>query len=382
MAAAKVSPAAEPKYKMTVDLSVLESLGINLYSNAAAVLSELVANAYDADATLVEITWKKNNQRVVVTDDGVGMSASELNKRFLKVGYKKRDNEGTQSKRFERPYMGRKGIGKLSVFSIAESVAVYSTKRGKSNGLKIDVEKLEAAIRAGEAYYPQPVNVPSRYATKGTTIVLDQLRSKRANLTAVALRKRLARRFDVLDQTPRSKGGFYIDVNSKRITFADRQELKKLEFIWEFGTPVLPNEALPGGVTRYTVSHDLAKAGTTWRVRGWFGTAHKPTDLTDRRGLWVAQEHHRPRPQATDSGGDHREARLQPPLRQLRDWPNRGRLPRPRRRLRGHRHQRPPTAHRGRRTGPRTSDVPARRVREGRRPVERRPPQEGSEGRP
>ncbi|MBM7331847.1 ATP-binding protein [Agrobacterium sp. S2] len=45
-------------YTMTVDLSVLESLGINLYSNAAAVLSELVANAYDADATRVDITWQ------------------------------------------------------------------------------------------------------------------------------------------------------------------------------------------------------------------------------------------------------------------------------------------------------------------------------------
>jgi len=56
-------------YTMTVDLSVLESLGINLYSNAAAVLSELVANAYDADATLVTIDWKQNGEQVVVTDD-------------------------------------------------------------------------------------------------------------------------------------------------------------------------------------------------------------------------------------------------------------------------------------------------------------------------
>ena len=48
---------------MTVDLSVLEALGINLYSNAAAVLSELVANAYDADSTCVTITWKQTARR-------------------------------------------------------------------------------------------------------------------------------------------------------------------------------------------------------------------------------------------------------------------------------------------------------------------------------
>ncbi len=32
-------------FTMTIDMAVLESLGINLYSNAAAVLAELVANA-------------------------------------------------------------------------------------------------------------------------------------------------------------------------------------------------------------------------------------------------------------------------------------------------------------------------------------------------
>src|SRR5437879_5589223 len=95
------------KYKMTVDLSVLEALGINLYSNAAAVLSELVANAYDADATVVEIDWKLSGSKILVRDDGVGMSVEELNERFLKVGYKKRSTEGLKSPRFKRPYMGR-----------------------------------------------------------------------------------------------------------------------------------------------------------------------------------------------------------------------------------------------------------------------------------
>ena len=42
---------ATPTFEMTVDLNVLEHLGINLYSNIAAVLTEAVANAWDADAS-------------------------------------------------------------------------------------------------------------------------------------------------------------------------------------------------------------------------------------------------------------------------------------------------------------------------------------------
>jgi hypothetical protein len=116
---------------------------------------------------------------------------------------------------------------------------------------------------------------------QGTTIVLDDLKTKRANLTANALKKRLARRFDVLDSTPRLKGGFKIEVNNKPITYADRQELKKLEFIWEFGEQALPAEALPKDISRFTLNKNLVQVGTDWRVRGWIGTARKPTDLTN-----------------------------------------------------------------------------------------------------
>ena len=47
---------AEHKYEMTISLQIVEHLGLNLYSNTSAVISEAVANAWDADAKTVEIT--------------------------------------------------------------------------------------------------------------------------------------------------------------------------------------------------------------------------------------------------------------------------------------------------------------------------------------
>jgi hypothetical protein len=274
--------AEEHPYEMTVDLSVLRSLGINLYSNAAAVLSELVANAYDADATRVKINWKQDGDRIVVSDNGVGMTREQLNERFLKVGYEKRKVEGSQSNIWERPYMGRKGIGKLSVFSIANTVSVYSTTAdGTANGLRIKVEALEVAIRAGQTYYPDPAEIAAEYSEKGTFIVLDDLKTKRADLTASALRKRLARRFDVIHEMPEEEGGFYIDVDDSQITYVDRQELKKLEFIWEFGAETLPAHALPDEIQRFVIEDNVVDEEKGWTVKGWFGTARRPTDLTD-----------------------------------------------------------------------------------------------------
>ena len=43
------------KFVMSLSLNVLNHLGINLYSNIPAVLSEIVANSWDADAETVKI---------------------------------------------------------------------------------------------------------------------------------------------------------------------------------------------------------------------------------------------------------------------------------------------------------------------------------------
>ena len=271
----------QPTFTMSIDMSVLEALGIKLYSNAAAVLTELVANAYDADATLVRISWSVDESGVVVSDDGCGMTRQELNDRFLKTGYQKRPAEGPRSQIWNRPFMGRKGIGKLSAFSIADEVFVYTTKDGESTGCRIAVNDLREQISLGQTYHPEEVEISEDYPGIGTTIVLKQLTSKRVRLTAAALRKRLARRFDVLDQTPPEEGGFRIEIDGQQLTFEDRQDLKRLEFLWEFGEKRLPDHALPAEIKRYVLDECNVGGRDDWKVRGWIGTARTPSDLAD-----------------------------------------------------------------------------------------------------
>lgn len=78
---------------MTVDLNVLDHLGINLYSNLAAVLTEAVANAWDADATTVEINVTTDSSSIEIVDHGIGMSIHDMNEKFLRVGYRRRDQD-------------------------------------------------------------------------------------------------------------------------------------------------------------------------------------------------------------------------------------------------------------------------------------------------
>lgn len=80
-------------YQMTVDLNVLKHLGINLYSNIVAVLTEVVANAWDADAKNVMITIDQDLKQISIIDDGVGMTVDDVNQKFLHVGYHRREED-------------------------------------------------------------------------------------------------------------------------------------------------------------------------------------------------------------------------------------------------------------------------------------------------
>ncbi len=145
-------------YQMTVSLNVLRHLGLGLYSNVAAVLSEVVANSWDADAEHVRISIDASRGRVVIEDDGHGMTIADANQKYLHVGYERR-KVAPRTPRFDRPVMGRKGIGKLSLFSIARTVRVESVAGGEKHGFVMDAEDIETEIRDGGEgrYEPDPV---------------------------------------------------------------------------------------------------------------------------------------------------------------------------------------------------------------------------------
>lgn len=274
-------------YQFSVSLAVIESLGVNLYSNAASVLSELVANAWDADANNVLITWETADEfrQVSILDDGCGMNTEEINQRFLQVAYQKRDDLGDISPRYQRRFMGRKGIGKLSVFSIANNVKVYSLKQDEKNSFEINVPELLEAVRNNQNYYPSPLpeeDFPDDLIsqTSGTKIILSDLKSKRVDITKKALKRRLARRFDVLNFDDKDESKFSIYVDGDKITYKDRDDLQKVEYIWHIGEKTIPNQEIPQSVKQeFFVQDNIINQEKGWKITGWIGASKKPDDL-------------------------------------------------------------------------------------------------------
>ena len=135
------------KLEMTISLNALEHLGMNLYSNMPSVLSEIVANAWDADATKVRIHLDKNAGTVTIADDGTGMDREAVIDRFLNVGFKRRTQLGPLTDKGRSP-MGRKGIGKLSIFSIAGIFEVHTVRDGERTMFRMDRSRFANESRA------------------------------------------------------------------------------------------------------------------------------------------------------------------------------------------------------------------------------------------
>lgn len=133
----------DSRYTMRISRLTVDKLGVKLYDKVSAVLAELVANAYDADAEQVTITapmgellaTKANGvvldkgYSIIVEDSGHGMTPDEIMQFYLVVGKERRSDpsRGARSRNFERRVMGRKGVGKLAPFGICSEVEIVSS---------------------------------------------------------------------------------------------------------------------------------------------------------------------------------------------------------------------------------------------------------------
>lgn len=279
-------------YVMRLSLNVLDHLGLFLYSNTPAVLAEAIANAWDADASKVHVNLDTRDKTISVQDDGVGMDLEDINEKFLYVGYRKRPpgNGEFLTPKGRKP-MGRKGIGKLSLFSIANQISVYTKKvDGQPESFLMDAHRIRAAIEeenpsTAKEYPPMPIPFDEEIPSHGTILRISDLKKLRiTNATIAGLKKRIARRFSIFGDD------FRIFVNDQEVTFGDRDYFHKARFIFQYGgdyarhCPNLDLDVDTGAPMKYERPFRFTTEGQEDRlgpqvIRGWIAIARRSNDL-------------------------------------------------------------------------------------------------------
>lgn len=116
--------------KFEVQARVVDLLGMQQIANCPTAISELFKNAYDAYARGVMLDVDPDEGYAILWDDGVGMTENELLHRWLVVGAAEKEKlkssivppEGMA----RRPIQGEKGIGRLAISTLGDTLLLVS----------------------------------------------------------------------------------------------------------------------------------------------------------------------------------------------------------------------------------------------------------------
>jgi uncharacterized protein (TIGR02391 family) len=164
--------------ELKFDPQTIKHLGLKMYSTLPPALAELISNAYDADASMVTIKLiegDESTRKIIIIDDGDGLSYDEINDKFLVIGRNRRVEDGDKpSNRFSRKPTGKKGLGKLALFGVANIITIRTIREGLLNEFILDWDKLSNAT---EVYKPVATIINEKVPdSNGTTILLNKLK--------------------------------------------------------------------------------------------------------------------------------------------------------------------------------------------------------------
>lgn len=124
--------------EITVSSRIVDDLSSGLYESPAACLKELINNSYDADAGTVRIYVKPDAARIVVEDDGIGMTKDEFERHFKRISEShKRDRSDTTAT--GRPKIGKIGIGFIAANELCDVMEIESTTEGSTELLRVRI---------------------------------------------------------------------------------------------------------------------------------------------------------------------------------------------------------------------------------------------------
>ena len=275
---------SDNELKFEFMLSTLNLLGRGLYRSFATVLAEAISNAWDADATWVDI--KFDSDSLTILDNGIGMSHQDMQGKFLQIGYSKRD-ESELSVLNQRRVLGRKGIGKLAYMKLADTMSIVSQKKEEEKAsFKLNQDDLENNINKNVD--PQKYSLPradreveeSLELESGTLIRFEGLRGR---LRRKNIRENLATHFH-FSHMLRGSDEFEIIVNGTKIGLDDLNYLrKKVQFVWfideqsqkDFGHEARGDSTSKVSILDKTFIYNKQEIS----IQGYIASVFKPTDL-------------------------------------------------------------------------------------------------------
>lgn len=189
--------------KFSVDSNLLFELGERLVTKPSIALSELIKNAYDADATKATVIFDhvdKPGGIMIIEDNGHGMTFEEIENNWMRIATQVK-REKPISRIYCRPLSGAKGVGRLAVRRLGTELTLQSVAERDNNGI-VTKEMVVVTFKWGDnSFSPGQdlVNTPISYTRRpvpqdtktGVTLLVEGVRDTWTKEEVIKLRRDL-----------------------------------------------------------------------------------------------------------------------------------------------------------------------------------------------
>src|SRR2546428_8378233 len=127
--------------EVTISYQIINLSSGQHYQSPVKAIEELIANPYDAFATVCHVIVPSNlskSDRIIVEDDGTSMDVDGFEKLWTIATSDKRENESKK-----RLPIGRFGIGKLATYVLANKLTYLCKKDGKIRAVTMDYRDMD-----------------------------------------------------------------------------------------------------------------------------------------------------------------------------------------------------------------------------------------------
>lgn len=168
--------------RFSVDAHHIQRLGLELVGKQETALSELIKNAFDADATKVNITFHNYHNvggSVLIEDDGEGMTEQVIRNAWMRLSTDEKARNPL-SEKYGRLRAGKKGIGRFAAQRLGKELVLETRVRGDKQGTRVKFD-WDGQFVAGRSLFTiaNPVELFNKDPDDhGTRLIINKLRDK------------------------------------------------------------------------------------------------------------------------------------------------------------------------------------------------------------
>ncbi|RIJ48698.1 hypothetical protein D1614_09195 [Maribellus luteus] len=139
---------AKVHFRTNVELKSI--IGKDLITDDNIAVLELVKNSFDAGSKKVDVIFesvipkidvksykRKNNSKIIISDQGKGMSNFDIENKWLNIAYSEKKEKKEE---YGRTLAGNKGVGRFSCDRLGKFLTIYTKQENSENFIRLSID--------------------------------------------------------------------------------------------------------------------------------------------------------------------------------------------------------------------------------------------------